>query len=341
MMEHKAYQKVFSLFKGKHLNLVIQAAAQGNQPTQIWVDDCVNPQTAFMWSKTNCYYLVGNEKNKEFNKAVKEYIAKKIAPEAVEKDFSVFKVYYTEGWEHKIYEIFDRPLVKMGRQFYAFSYVPVDWKNENNESNVPSGSSVEYIDQKFLNRNLRNTEYVVEEIESMWNSLDDFLSNGFGFCAVYNGEIVCWCTAEYVSDTQCGIGIETLKKYQNKGFATVTASALVEHCISKGIVPHWDSWSDNLPSVRVAEKVGFKKIEDYFVYFGSLNDSENFCIQGNHYFEQKRYKKAAQWYEKALTIKKSSKSYYHAACAWALAGENDAALTNLRKAKDAEIMEHQ
>jgi RimJ/RimL family protein N-acetyltransferase len=87
---------------------------------------------------------------------------------------------------------------------------------------------------------------------------------------IYKDEIVCRCTAEYVSTFKCGIGIETDKKYRNRGLATLLASVFVDYCISKDIVPHWDSWNNNLPSIRVAENVGFEKISDYSVYFGSF-----------------------------------------------------------------------
>ena len=329
-LEESDYNKVLPLFKGVHLKLVKLAVAQGNQPARIWVDNLENPQTAFMWDKAHCYYLVGNEENHSYNKAVRKLITETIAPEAVKNDFSVLKVYYTEGWKNKICEIVDIPLVKRERQCYTFSSVKTNWR-----SKVPSGSSVKYIDEELLKAHLGNTEYVIEEIESMWVSLDDFFTNGFGFCSVYDEEIVCWCTAEYVSDTYCGIGIETIQKYQNKGFATVTASAFVEHCIARSITPHWDSWSNNIPSLKVAEKVGFEIPITYVVYFGSFDDFETYLIRGDYHYGQKEYEKSAEWYEKALKIKKSSRLYYEVGRAYFLAGKNNKALKNLKKAIDA------
>ena len=53
-----------------------------------------------------------------------------------------------------------------------------------------------------------------------------------------------------------------------RGFATITASAFVEHALEQGLTPHWDSWKMNLPSVAVAHKVGFRLISEYAVFTG-------------------------------------------------------------------------
>lgn len=55
------------------------------------------------------------------------------------------------------------------------------------------------------------------------------------------------------------------------GLATLTARAFVVRCVREGIAPHWDCWTTNLPSVAVAEKVGFVKALEYTVWFGKMN----------------------------------------------------------------------
>jgi RimJ/RimL family protein N-acetyltransferase len=97
----------------------------------------------------------------------------------------------------------------------------------------------------------------------MWGSAERFLATGFGYCAIVGRAIVGWCTAEYTSRRACGIGIETIPEYQNQGVATALGAAFVVACAGAGVVPYWDSWTSNLPSVRVAEKLGFRKAQEY------------------------------------------------------------------------------
>ena len=115
---------------------------------------------------------------------------------------------------------------------------------------------------------------MVHEIESCWYSLRDFLKNGFGYSLVNEDEIACRCTAEYVSPGKCGIGIHTAEEYRGRGHATITASAFVDYCVSQHMVPHWDSWTTNLPSIGVAERVGFRRLLDYSVCLGDFGQAE-------------------------------------------------------------------
>ncbi len=101
-----------------------------------------------------------------------------------------------------------------------------------------------------------------------------FCAPALAFACSETNEIVTWCTAEYVSAGKCGVGIETAVEHMRRGFATITASAFVEHAVAKGLTPHWDSWKMNLPSVAVAHKVGFRLISEYAVFTGRFQASK-------------------------------------------------------------------
>ncbi len=266
-------ERVRPLFKGLHLSLVIDAVAAGNSPGAIWVDDPAHPRSVFMWDKAHCYYLVGAAGDREFNAAIEKLIAERIAPAASARRVNVFKVYYSsEDWESKIEAIFGHASpAKMERVFYTLDRLRMpDWRER-----VPPGFCLDSINEQLLaRRELKNISVVTDEIESCWNSLHDFVRNGFGFCLREGDTIAGWCTAEYVSGNQCGIGIETVKEYGRRGFATLTACAFVDYCSTHHIAPHWDSWKANTPSVAVAEKVGFKKALKYAVYFGKFNSEK-------------------------------------------------------------------
>ena len=124
------------------------------------------------------------------------------------------------------------------------------------------GASLCEIDAHFLeDRGRPNTEAVVHEIQWMWPSLDVFYRNGSGVAAVVDGAVVCWCTAEYVSSTACGIGIETVPEHRNKGIGTAAAARFLSQALERGIRPHWECGEANKASVRVAEKLGFQLLE--------------------------------------------------------------------------------
>jgi RimJ/RimL family protein N-acetyltransferase len=250
-----------------NLRLVIDAVIAGSSPGSVWVDDADQPRAALLWDHAHCFYLTGIAHNPSFNRWIQRLLMEQIFPEA--RRLNVFKVYYSDpAWEEQIPAIFAPiPLEQWERVHYMLPTPSrLDWHDS-----IPAGFRVEAISETLLTRaDLKHTDSVREEIESGWNSLAGFLQNGFGYCVLNDEGIVGWCTAEYVSRDQCGIGIETVEAYGRQGFATLTASAFVDHCAAHSIIPHWDSWKNNLPSVRVAEKLGFQKALDYSVFFGKF-----------------------------------------------------------------------
>jgi GNAT superfamily N-acetyltransferase len=120
------------------------------------------------------------------------------------------------------------------------------------------------IDKNIIERKqLANADSMKGEILGAWGTTDRFLEHGFGFCAISDVSVVNWCTAEYLSMNSCGIGVETVKEFQNKGVASTTVYHFIEKCRQLNVVPYWDSWRDNAPSIKLAEKQGFIKVLDY------------------------------------------------------------------------------
>lgn len=254
---------VLPLFRAPYMEFVINAFAAGNSPARVWVDDRLQPESAFLWEGPR-YYFVGRDDNAVFNEAIGRLITTQIAP----APGSYLVIYYDSArWTEKLSGLFGgRPLHPAKRCFYRLDSQNIpDWR-----ARVPEGFSIIPINRQLLsNTDSGNLDEVIGEIRSSWPSIDRFFEHAFGYCALRNeSEIVCWCTGEYVSGRQIGIGIETVGTWRRKELATLTASAFAEQCLATGIEVHWDCWADNFPSVRVAEKVGFRKVLDYEVYAG-------------------------------------------------------------------------
>lgn len=260
-IDKKEFNTVRPLFDQPHLSFVIEAVIAGNSNGDIWVDDPSHPQTVVLWDKGPRYYLAGRADNQRFNEELNRIVNEiPLGPYLIACCTST-------AWDSKLSGIFaGRLFKKRQRCLYRLNRLQIpNWRDQ-----ILPGFSVARIDKELLkDEKLVNLDDLAGEIRSMWPSVDGFLENAFGFCMLHNqNEIACWCTAEYVSGSQLGIGIETVNRYERQSLATLTASAFAEHCLSNRLEAHWDSWADNIPSVRVAEKVGFGKVLDYYVYQG-------------------------------------------------------------------------
>jgi len=97
-----------------------------------------------------------------------------------------------------------------------------------------------------------------------------FITQGFGYAAVVQERVICWCTAEYVSAQRCGIGIETVPEYERRGVATATAARFVADAIGRGLTPYWECRRENIGSIRVAEKLGFERLSEERFWIASV-----------------------------------------------------------------------
>ena len=260
------------LFSGAHNQLVVDGVLAGNSMGTVWADDPIQPTTALLWDGRHCFYL-GGEASAQAADALNDLFTSTILPDACARRLEIFKAAFAgEDWKEAGRAVF-APLALdyYPRVFYSGAPLDPTWRER-----VPQGYALRMIDRGLLAQtHLGNMAGLIEEIEECWPSVERFLDRGFGTCVLRGEEIVSRCTAEYLSAGKCGIGILTEEAYQGKGLATLAALAFIEHSYSLGLVPHWDAWLNNRPSVAAAEKVHFKKLEDYSVFFGFYHPKEN------------------------------------------------------------------
>lgn len=269
MKELKTNKNKFKdVYKSDIHSFVFDSIMEGNTPGQIFVDDIDNI-AIFLIYEGNCVYFGGEAEDESKYKEAISFFKENYLNESKRKELGIVKInYYPEVWENQLIEglngfkrkVLDRSLFKQ-----ELKHVPIVNRNDDN-------IIVKKIDNEVLeNTSLGNLNSLIDEVEGMWGSVDSFVINGFGYCAILDENIISWCTAEYVSGNYCGIGIETIEAYEGKGVATIVANGFLKNCKEQNIIPYWDSWKENTPSVRVAEKNGFNKICDYRVVFLKLD----------------------------------------------------------------------
>ena len=268
--EHRIEECV-RYFPGHQPGMVLASVVEGNTEAQLWyASQPDNNVVCLLWDKgNNVFYLSGQLVLSETIKDLASLINTHVKEKAVKEGLSYFKVKtLSSSLENSITDIFQYiPLHKTNKLFYTFRAKRV--KAIPN----PKLEGIQYhpIDADFLEEGrFENNHYVKSEVKWMWSSLERFREKGFGVAAVVNASIVCWCTAEYVSENKCGIGIEVIDEFQNKGIATSTAAHFLEYCLNQNIVAHWECDKDNIGSVRVAEKVGFEKTEETVFWSGQF-----------------------------------------------------------------------
>lgn len=247
--------QLLKLFNQPHLDFVVQAMIEGNSPAMVWMDDA--GETALIWDRSHCLYIGGDINHPR----LQETITTTLLPLA--RPFNLLKISLTSDEQAPI---IPRLFQEFRQEAYPCSLFRLHPSTATRTAfEAPDGFHVRLIGRDLLTDNQSpGRANLVEEIELCWVSQDRFLEKGFGVCMLDEaGAIVCRCTAEYVSPQVCGVGIATYEPVMRRGLATAAAQAFVQQAAERNWTVYWDSWTNNLPSVRVAQKVGFELVTNH------------------------------------------------------------------------------
>jgi GNAT superfamily N-acetyltransferase len=167
--------------------------------------------------------------------------------------------------------LIDRFPRRIPRCYYAFNQkVVTDWKDR-----IPPGFALNRVDENLLKSNLDNIDTLIVGIKDIIASVDEFIRRRFeGYCLVYRDKAaVGWCLS-FRYGSSCEFTVQTAEEYQQRGFGTITTAALIDSCLSSnhGSIG-WHCGQENVPSMKLAEKVGFERTDhDYSWMYGNLVD---------------------------------------------------------------------
>lgn len=258
-------------FPDPHAQLTHASIAAGNTAAQLWeAPQATGETTVLLWDKgNNVFYLAGQQMSETTRRDLAHLLDAQIRPQAIAAGRAFFKVRaLAPAFEEVLADLFAGiALQELRTFFYGFERalpLPIPAPKVANMRLVA-------IDQAFLaSEQLMNIEQVRAEIRSMWPSEERFCERGLGCAAVVQQQVICWCTAEYMSSARCGIGIETVPEYERRGVATATAAQFVQDARQRGVTPYWECRSTNIGSIQVAEKVGFTQLSEERFWIGAF-----------------------------------------------------------------------
>ena len=257
-------------FPGRQLEMVLTSIAEGNTNGRLWrIAGADESALYLLWDQGNNVFYLAGDADPATVQATAALIQSEIRESAIQLGRIYFKVStLSAALTAAIPDLFPQiHLHETHKRFYRFEQTLVPQLTA-----AVDGVHYQCIDADFLAQaTYQNINAVKAETAWMWASPTAFQRHGFGYVALLADTIVCWCTAEYVSECMCGIGIETVPEFQNKGIATATAAHFVDECLRRRIVPHWECDGQNVGSMRVAEKIGFVLHSETVVWGGRLD----------------------------------------------------------------------
>lgn len=132
-----------------------------------------------------------------------------------------------------------------------------------NPVECPAGFTVQRLDKESIGM----TQTLNLEIGSrFWASTNDFLEHGIGTCIIKDGKIVSLCYSACVVNNLAEVDVVTKEEYRGMGLAVIAAQSFISECVQRDITPTWDCFVNNIASMNLAIKLGFKKERTYPFY---------------------------------------------------------------------------
>ncbi|NJN16783.1 MAG: GNAT family N-acetyltransferase [Oscillochloris sp.] len=239
------------LFRSPAATWAIESIVAGNTAGRLWIAE----QTLLLWDQgNNVFYLAGAPPSEATGYDLAFLIDEQIRPAAIVEGLRYFKLRVAAPEAAAIIPVI-LPQIDL-REISTLIYRCTGTIVAQPMPDL-GGCELVPIDHALLEQSqLRRREEVLDEIDWMWRERADFYRHGFGVAACLPGEIIGWCTAEYVSPGHCGVGVATAAEFQRRGVGSAMAARFLEECRRRDMQVLWEAASSNSASCRLAARVG-------------------------------------------------------------------------------------
>jgi len=176
----------------------------------------------------------------------------------------IYAIVDTDDWKKLIENIHNERTEKFTRFRFEKNREHLDPKHlQGYLSMLPEGYELKRIDESLVNE--ASLHEVSPDFTSQFDSAQDYLNRGLGFCIVHRGKVVSGASSFSIFDNGLEIEVATDDDHRNMGLATIVSSALILDCIEKGIYPNWDAVDQK--SHDLAKKLGYVLSQPYDTYY--------------------------------------------------------------------------
>jgi GNAT superfamily N-acetyltransferase len=225
----------------------IAAVFEGNMPGRIFTDDPNQPTWAVLQETVyGTIYPAGLVTRSILDQLIPdlrrdgELLVGLWPDDPLVLDFLSFQPEY----DGRVLDFFDRP-IGQGLEPYL--------------TPIPDGCEIRAVDAELYKR-LGDYDPKNAEIA---------LQNGMGVCLMRDEEILCETFASKLTGNMLEMGVTTHKPYEGRGYGTLTCAHLLQACESRGFQTYWNCNTQNVASVKIARKLGYRAEKEYRLLYWS------------------------------------------------------------------------
>ncbi len=102
-----------------------------------------------------------------------------------------------------------------------------------------------------------------ESTLASFGSIKNVMQHTLGVSLFQEDTLICEAATGAPTHKLIEVGVTTHENYRQKGFATIACAKLIEICETQGYSTWWDCAKQNVPSIRLARKLGYRNEKEY------------------------------------------------------------------------------
>jgi len=255
------FERVLPLVKASgmrgHLTLVY-SVLEGRQTGRVFLDRMNHPRTCFFCNLNGFYFAFGEPDEEQVGPLLAEWQARPMSRELT----ALFSS--SAAWDPLLSKLLpDRPMARL-----AFEYDPSRSTAGSWQDHIPGGFSVVPISEALAASIVDGTGTGNYGIDPWFIRIaggpQSYADHQLGLAVVdeASGQIASICGFCALGGGEAELEVGTVPPYRGRGLATLVSTAFIDQCMKAGWRPAYTCASDNLPSIGVAHRLGFEKIEE-------------------------------------------------------------------------------
>ncbi len=124
--------------------------------------------------------------------------------------------------------------------------------------NLPAGMRLVSRDERLL---IKSFDY--ELTLASFGSVEKVMEQTLGVMILDGEAVVCEAATGAPTQGRIEVGVTTARTHRQRGFAAMACASLIRECEARGYSTWWDCAKQNIPSVNLAQKLGYIHGREY------------------------------------------------------------------------------
>lgn len=140
---------------------------------------------------------------------------------------------------------------------------------------LPEGYALAIRDMRLFRQS-----FDYESTVSAFSTEENVLQNTLGVAVLHDDKVVCEAATGAPTRGRIEVGVTTHESHRQLGLASVACLRLIQMCEERGYETWWDCAKQNIPSVKLAHKLGYQNGREYRYVFWAAPELENNISSG-------------------------------------------------------------